>query len=1148
MASAFQSGAFQSSGFQSTPSAHLVAKPVSTTSSFNAQIKTIISTGSMVYIPAGNYSSFNVQIRSIISGASYVQLPLSAKQSVNLLNINLVGTCSIVAKPLSIKTGVLIQNASYSGIGKYVLAPKSIANVVEPNRVGYIGAVGAVVVALNNQNYGLQTFSNACAVMVPKTSFSTGVASLSSVVCKPNSSFLYKRFTDGVSATFDVSTTPVNMGYLQASNDLNYIFSTDNSGLMRSSDYGETWQYILPSSTMTASHYGVSGDGMTIVVHDYATVLISKDYGETWTKAFHISDLPVAGWMYVVAVSEFGDSIIIATGNNYFIVSNDWGITWELAIVDLPECVYAENQKISASGQYVVFFDWEGNIFLSDDYCTSWSRIPYPFASEVTWIDALNMSGDGQKLLFYGGGYFNGVYSDCLLYSDDFGTTWDIQLAVDVASGCDGFKEVTMAADGTVIVSGYSGVDWDYPILLVFSAGISRWSTIQTDYEIEDLLPNKNGTEMVAEFYQSYPSTFGAVTFSKIGTSGMAALMPTAFKRKASGINGEKANVTVLQPFGITANKIGLLNYGISFYDNFESILDIGLFAQKTTTDVIDIAGSNNGVAVSTASQLELAAPIISSTTQVVEISNFGYGMSTNQSVWLSVNDEQYYNLSAAIEVGGAANNHCNASVVSVDGLLNAVNSAHVIDMGISQGTKFVSAPLSLTNATNITAPYDIQILIDGVDVTSIVESCTIESTESAVYDTILLTLPNGKQWNINDSPDMIKVIFPDKEYEFKVEEFSGVGVKRELWGRPLTAIYSEPWSTSSVWNEQNVAAYTAKELAEEILGSTVNWLVNDWVLPPKFEVSGTPVEAVQQIADAAGGIAVGDASSSVLTVRPKWPVRKVDMSIPQILIERETSIADIVVEKSEITSYGSVIVNGWSTEDILPDFEVEDDPTLGSDAFVRLYWRGPDHPVFTSTWITDGSAVYIETITETVTEVLVFEDGAASTQYPVWNFIEFEWLGNDYGDINWLENGYSNSLESANSDYGVAKCTYTTTYERWQLSNQAVETVQFGITVSQGVVSAEVSLTSGGVSAGEVIVPLLGDEASCVQYGTAYLDDSRVVKNVRTTVPRLAHIDKGVVVQVEDELLGFVDFGKLKAVTTRIEAGKIVQELEVLV
>ena len=165
-----------------------------------------------------------------------------------------------------------------------------------------------------------------------------------------------------------------------------------------------------------------------------------------------------------------------------------------------------------------------------------------------------------------------------------------------------------------------------------------------------------------------------------------------------------------------------------------------------------------------------------------------------------------------------------------------------------------------------------------------------------------------------------------------------------------------------------------------------------------------------------------------------------------------------------------------------------------------------------------------------------------------MWNFIEFEWLGNDYGDINWLENGYSNSLESANSDYGVAKCTYTTTYERWQLSNQAVETVQFGITVSQGVVSAEVSLTSGGVSAGEVIVPLLGDEASCVQYGTAYLDDSRVVKNVRTTVPRLAHIDKGVVVQVEDELLGFVDFGKLKAVTTRIEAGKIVQELEVLV
>lgn len=497
--------------------------------------------------------------------------------------------------------------------------------------------------------------------------------------------------------------------------------------------------------------------------------------------------------------------------------------------------------------------------------------------------------------------------------------------------------------------------------------------------------------------------------------------------------------------------------------------------------------------------------------------------------------------LAAPLRIAGGGDKSA-ALPVSIDGAQYSAALSQAAPMSAMSGTKTVSAPLSLSNPSVLIAPYDVAIIVDGRDITREISECVIISSESALFDTITVGMPNGSAWPLDAPPAEITVTLPGMIHRFLVEEFTGDGAARSIWGRTEASLYAEPWSASGVWNERNSNAVTAAELAYDLAGSS--WELNDFPLPPRWEVSGTPADALSTLAKAAGGIVMGD--DDTISVRRRWPVRPVDMSTAALTISRETAL-ELTISHDDTPSYGGVIVHGWSPDAILPRFEVEGTPQLGQSAFVRLYWQGEDHPS-AENWITSGSAQKQGKIAETVTETIVFNDGAASVSYPVWELLEFSWLGRDYGDIIWLENGYSTELELSTPGHGVAQVTYRTEYERWRLSEQAAETVLFGIDVSQGAISADVRLASGGAAAGEVKEPLLGSIAACVSHGAALLDDSRIRYTVKATLPRTAHISTGTTAWVEDELTGLSGFGKTTSVETRITPARITQSLEVAV
>lgn len=455
-------------------------------------------------------------------------------------------------------------------------------------------------------------------------------------------------------------------------------------------------------------------------------------------------------------------------------------------------------------------------------------------------------------------------------------------------------------------------------------------------------------------------------------------------------------------------------------------------------------------------------------------------------------------------------------------------------------GSAALSAPLALSAPAVLAAPYSAIISADGSDITRQIAECTITSSEAALFDTISLSLPDGSRWPLAAPPSEIVISLPGSTQRFMVEEFTGDGPARTIWGRTEAAVYAEPWHGVEVWNERTSAAATAAELAYEI--ATGIWDMDDFPLPPRWEISGTPADALAELARAAGGVLVGD--DGFLTVRRRWPTRPVDMSAAAVTISRETAL-DISIIRDETPSYGQVTVQGWSPEIKLPKFEVEGSPVLGQPAYLRLYWPGEDHPDI-SNWITSGSARLVSVADETMTETVVFTNGAGSVSYPIWYLNEFEWLGKEYGDLVWLENGYSTELELSSPGHGVATVTYTTRHERWLLSGQAAETVLFGVDVADGAIAADVRLESGGAVAGEVKQALLGSVAACVVHGSALLDDSRVRYTVRATLPRTGQIQTGATAWVEDKLTGLAGFGKVRSVETRITPSRITQNVEV--
>ena len=462
------------------------------------------------------------------------------------------------------------------------------------------------------------------------------------------------------------------------------------------------------------------------------------------------------------------------------------------------------------------------------------------------------------------------------------------------------------------------------------------------------------------------------------------------------------------------------------------------------------------------------------------------------------------------------------------------------------------SSPAPVVPTLNRLAPiYAVStytITLNGVDITGQVESCQIDEAESSIFGTCTLAMPVGVAVQQGHA---VAVTIAGLVRNYLVEEVTASGPGRSVWCRSLAGVLDEPHAAEQNWNGWDHPHATASALAATLCGSVgLTWSLPDWNLPTRWELTGTPIEALQKLVQAVGGIIQSNPDGSV-TARRRWPVRPPDVAAAATIatISRDTALDSGIESKaSPGKGYGVVTVYGYDPAADLPAMEVEEQtPALGSPVHVRLFWRSPVLPDFSS-FVTDGAAAKLEDGQVTLTEEVTFENGSGSVKYPIRYLHGYSWVGSDQGAVWWLGTGDSRELSTVNpAARGIANITYSAGYERWQLTGQTAAKCLFGVDVSQGQVSAKVSYSSGGSLAPDVTAPLVNDAAGCIEAGTAYLDNNRAMLTVSADLPLTTEqVVPGVLVQVTDPVTGITGNGKIASAGISLTPDKTTRKVEV--
>lgn len=137
----------------------------------------------------------------------------------------------------------------------------------------------------------------------------------------------------------------------------------------------------------------------------------------------------------------------------------------------------------------------------------------------------------------------------------------------------------------------------------------------------------------------------------------------------------------------------------------------------------------------------------------------------------------------------------------------------------------------------------------------------------------------------------------------------SGRGIGAEL-GDPYAAIVSRASATDKTAQQLANAALTVNNVP---IGWAVDWQLTDWTVPGGvWSHTGTHIEAVARIAEAAGGYVQADRTARTLIMRHRYPVppwdwalQTPDFSLPSAVTLRES------IEWIDRPAYNAVYVSG---------------------------------------------------------------------------------------------------------------------------------------------------------------------------------------------------------------------------------------------
>lgn len=237
--------------------------------------------------------------------------------------------------------------------------------------------------------------------------------------------------------------------------------------------------------------------------------------------------------------------------------------------------------------------------------------------------------------------------------------------------------------------------------------------------------------------------------------------------------------------------------------------------------------------------------------------------------------------------------------------------------------------------------------------------------------------------------------------------------------------------------------AQYASQIVEELIGP-VTWNLIDWLIPAYrlAAENAAPLDIAQQIVEAAGGLIESQPDGSVVC-RHRWPVSVTAMnsaSVDHTLYETVIFSSSESPTNDEVMNRVRILDQDAGYQDRLeyvPNKLGENDDPFNGVLYAFLSpWRDGLRIVTTRPSVirlgtlSEGTRVIADTNPDFPAEVLTFTDREASTQYPVMQLTDFEWLDENLGSL--TVSPYATTLQAGNGTYGgysLAKVSYITRY-----------------------------------------------------------------------------------------------------------------------
>ncbi|WP_312388180.1 hypothetical protein [Stutzerimonas nitrititolerans] len=277
-------------------------------------------------------------------------------------------------------------------------------------------------------------------------------------------------------------------------------------------------------------------------------------------------------------------------------------------------------------------------------------------------------------------------------------------------------------------------------------------------------------------------------------------------------------------------------------------------------------------------------------------------------------------------------------------------------------------------------------------------------------------------------------VLFGDR-YEFIVDSKSlsrdrPAGVSMVISGvSPVAMLDSGPDRAAEI-TKTWTAPVNASDVVRELAGNIpVDWQIIDWLIPAhRLGVSNaSPIGVIQQVAQAAGGVAEAKQDGSLL-IRPAFPVSvpnwgrepsdHVFTDAADNLSVREGVVAAAVFDRFYLTDAAATTSSDrieWTPE--------EGDAHRGRLLVYPGNWRTNLAVTSTRSGVVLGP---VGIVTREEEETIEIRQGTGNTQYPIDAILETEWLDRNLGGVSAAP--YTNEITAAGAGgYSLLRIRYRT-------------------------------------------------------------------------------------------------------------------------